>query len=794
MSNVSQRSFASGELCPALYARTDVVKYANGLKTCRNFIVQRTGGVNARPGFDFVAETRDSAAVRLIKFIFNKSQALIMEFGVGYVRFFQDGAPIVSLGSPVTVATPYTADDLDELRYVQSADVVTIVHHDHPPYNLTRLSNTSWTMAPVAFGPALDPPQNLSRSGGTVTVVGTPVYWLVTAIDATTGEESNISDHVFTLCVDGEPSATNPQYLSWDDVVGAGGYNVYRATGGGTGVDAPSLESFGLIGTATDGFFTDTGTAADYSLTPPQEFTGFSSTDNYPSVVGFYQQRKLYANTISEPEKVWCSQSGNYNNFNTSFPLQDDDAVIFALANAEVTEVRHLLDLGKLVLGTEGGEWLIEGDANGLLTPFAINPRTGSYNGANTLLPVKVGNSVLYVQSLGNKVLELKTNIYAGYYVFVGKDMGVYSTHLLDGYEIVDWDYQQIPNYTTWIVRDDGTLLGFTYLDDEELSAWHRHDTAGTFERVCTIPEGGENRVYVVVNRTINGQSRRFIERMRPLVLLDIEDACFMDSALEYDGRDQSGTVTLTGSGWTPGDPLTATGSSATAFISSQAGDAVFLRNAAGDEVRATFQTMLSNNSATVFTDVDVPADMQAVAISDWDLAVRYVGGLDHLEGEEIAVFADGLVVGSPNNPTVDAIVVTGDQADLGSAYAHIVVGLPYLSDLETLDIDTPQGPSLKESNIAITSLGLWVAGSRGIFCGREAPSEDAASAITGLRELKIRSATQTPSDPNPLVTNFVTVDISSNWNQHGRIFVRQVDPVPLNVLAAVPFGFIPAN
>ncbi len=643
MANTSQRSFASGELAPALYARTDVAKYGNGLRVCRNFIVQRTGGANMRPGFDYVAAaTYPNRRSRLIKFVFNNSQAYVLEFSHLYIRIYQDGA---SIG--VTLSSPYQEADLQDLKYVQSGDVLTIVHPSYAPRDLSRLSATSWTLTQITFGPSIDPPTNLVATS-TPSAVGTPYLWLVTAIDATTGEESLVSNPDLLVLPTGEPSATNPVSLTWDVVGAAVSYNVYRSAGGG------GYEAYTLVGSVTTNSFEDTGLTLDVTKSPPIPFTGFSATDDYPSVVGFYQQRKVYANSNNEPEKVWCSQTGNYKNFNTSFPLQEDDAVVFALANAEVTEVEHVLDLGKMVIGSAGGEWLVEGDAAGVLTPFGINPRTGSYNGCNALQPVKVDNSILYVQSLGNKILELKTNIYAGYYVFVGKDVGVYSTHLLDGYTIDDWDYQQIPNYTTWMVRSDGTLLGFTYLADEELSAWTRHDTDGEFENICVIPEGGEHRVYVVVKRTVNGAEVRYIERMRPLILLDINEACFMDSALEYDGRDAGAggdTITLTGASWAPGDLITATGSSATEFSTSQVGDARFLRNADGDQIVATIQEVISGDVAMVLVDDDVPDDMQAVAITDWDRAVKFIGGLSHLEGHDLSVIGDTNVVASPNNP-----------------------------------------------------------------------------------------------------------------------------------------------
>lgn len=777
MANIPQRSFASGELAPALYARTDVAKYATGLRTCRNFIVQATGGVNMRPGLDFVGATKSPLnRVRLIKFIFNNSQAYVLEFGNQYLRVYQNGARV----GTVEVLTPYTTAELSAINYVQSGDVMTLVHRNHPVQELKRLSQFVWTLTPVSFATSQVAPTLVHNVPG-ILGPGRVLTYVITAVNAVTGEESLGATADFQSLH--MPSDTQPDTLTWNAAAGAGSYNVY------CGIDGAAP---GWIAETANPTFSNVGITPDYTRQLPIPFTGFSSAGNYPGVVGFYQQRQLYANTTNEPEKVWASRTGAYKNFDTVFPLQNDSPVSFVLSNTEVTEMRHLLDLGKLVLGTEGGEWLIEGDANGLLTPFAVNARVGSYNGCAAIPPVKVGNSVLYIQALGTKILELKSNIMYGYYTFTGKDVTVFSQHLFNGFSITDWDYAQIPNYVTWAVRSDGTLLGFTYLDEQQLSAWHRHDTLGTFEDVCVVPEGGEHRLYVVVNRTINGHTQRYIERLRVQALGPIEDASYLDSALEYDGRNAGAggtTLTLTGAAWSPGNLLTCT-ASAPEFVLAQIGDARFLRDAAGVQVVATITAITSPTVATVSCDIDVPADMQAVAITDWDRAVKYIGGLEHLEAATVAVFADNLVVASPNNPTVLPIIVHDGQITLDQAYAHIRVGLPFLADVETLDVDTPQGPSLKESNVEVTRVGLWIQASRGCWMGPSAPTGTDPTA--GLRELKIRSGTQVPADPNPLVTDFVKQDIRGEWNSHGRIFIRQVDPVPLNVLAAIPFGYLP--
>lgn len=792
MGNYPIRSFGSGELAPALYARTDIAKYAAGLRTCRNFIVQREGGVNMRPGFDFVASAKVAAnTIRLIPFVFNSTQAFVMEFGSQYIRFYANGAQVQSSpGVPVEVATPYLTADLPGIGFVQSGDVVTLVHHLYPPQQLTRVSNTHWTIGPISFQPQTAAPTGVVASG-TASASGIFYIWVVTALNAVTGEESLPSASTLWL-VPSTGIAKNPVTVTWNPVPAAGSYNVYRLSPG-TGLVAV------LTGTSNT-IFVDTGQIQDILTNPPSPFTGFQQAGDYPSVTSYYQQRQAFANTLNQPETVWLSQSGSFPNFTESNPIQDSDAVIFSLAGQQVCAVRFLLDLGRLIVGSEGGEYMVQGDSNGTLTPTNINPIVGSYNGVNTLPPLRVGNTLLYVQALGTRILELKTNVYLGYYSFTGKDLTEYATHLFDGFTLNDWTYQQIPNYVTWAVRSDGILLGFTFNEDEQLLAWHRHDTLGSFENVCAIPEGGEHRVYAVVKRTINGQTVRYIERLRSLVLLNpTDDASYVDSMLEYDGRNYGAlngnvTLTLTGSGWTETDPLTLTASS-NEFVSTNVGDARFLYDASGVKLSCIISAYISATQVTVFPVMDVPADMQGVAITHWDRAPITFGNLSTLNGQNVAVYADGFVVASPNNPTSNIVTVTNNQVTLDNPYAHVKVGLPYLADLETLDIDMPQGPSLKETKLNVTTVGLWVQASRGIWAGAIDPAitdPTLANSTAGLREVKSRNMmTYDPSLPPPVFTDFREVDVTSKWTLGGRCFIRQLDCVPLNVLAAVPFGYV---
>lgn len=148
----SQVSFAAGELAPSLYGREDLAKYAVGLRTLKNFTVHPHGGVSNRAGTRYVAEAKHAGkAVRLVPFEYSDTDAYLLEFGDEYVRFYKNGAQLTKDGSPYELETPYLEGELRALSFAQSADVLFIVHPNHPPMELARYADTNWTLEKCAF-------------------------------------------------------------------------------------------------------------------------------------------------------------------------------------------------------------------------------------------------------------------------------------------------------------------------------------------------------------------------------------------------------------------------------------------------------------------------------------------------------------------------------------------------------------------------------------------------------------------------------------------------------------------
>jgi hypothetical protein len=602
-------------------------------------------------------------------------------------------------------------------------------------------------------------------SGGTVTQVG-----------------DTVSGHL-TL------STSNEVIVSWTAVSGASEYVIYKeAVKGSSRFDGV----YGFLGVSKTTSFNDLGVDPDLADTPPIKRNPFNSTDNYPSAVTYYQQRRGFANTNNDPEKVWFTRAGSFKNLTIRSPIQDDDAITFTLAGKQVNEVRHLLDIGTLIVLTSGGEWACEGDAGGALLPGAINPQQYTYNGSSALPPLVIGGNALYVQARGSVVRDLAfENEAQGYR---GNDLTVFSAHMFDGYTLTDWTFQQIPHSVVWCVRDDGTLLGLTYVREHEMWGWHRHDTDGTFENVCSIPEGDEDALYVVIKRTIGGATKRYVERFTQRRVDDIEDSIFMDSSLSYDGRhDGATTMTLSeysAGGWLYTSTLELTASAST-FASTDVGNQIHLTGTDGTKIRFTIDTYVSATVVRGRPNKTVPAGMQATPIATWAMAVDQVTGLWHLEGQAVSVFGDGFVVACPNNDSYTAVTVTNGAITLDDCYAVIHIGLPYLSDIQTLDLDTSDGESIADKKKIVTKVTTFVEKSRGLWAGPKPPTDDDDDPKEFLVEYKLRNDEDYDSPPD-LTTDTISVNIKPEWNSNGRVFLRQIDPLPLSVLAVVPSGLFP--
>lgn len=505
-------------------------------------------------------------------------------------------------------------------------------------------------------------------------------------------------------------------------------------------------------------------------------FGAWSTKNGYPAEVEFYSDRLIFANTPAEPQSQWFSKSGSYVDFGRSSPIVDDDSITATLNARQQNAIRELIPLSSLIMLTTGGEWRAAGGSDDVLTPATLAFKPQSYNGCANIPALVIGETALYVQNRGYVVRDIRYQFDAGETGgFTGGDLTVFSSHLTEGKPIAEWDFQQIPFSTAWVVREDGVLLALTYMREQEVIGWTPMEIDGFVESVCCVPEGEEDAVYIAVRRTINGVQKRYIERMATRLVTDVREGRFLDSFLSYDGRgDGSKTMTATAADWSVGEPVTIQASAST-FAGGDIGDVIVLGYQAGANARLRITGYTDADTVTAEIDTPVPESLRGVAVTDWGFARDVLSGYAHLAGRTVGVLCDGFV---QNQRTVSLTgVVTLDEPGV-----LVHVGLPYTSDFETLEINVPGAPTTRLRNKLIKRLGLIVQDTRSIWAGPD---------FDNLEEKESRGSdtgviTDNMVAPPRLLQDRVEMWISGEWAEKGRVCVRQSDPLPMGILGCI--------
>lgn len=518
-----QRSFSGGELSPEMFGRIDDSKYQSGLARCRNFITKPHGPAENRPGFAFVRAVKDSTKkVRLIPFTYSTTQTMVIEVGAGYFRFHTLGGTLLSGGSPYEIANPYAEADLFDLHYVQSADVLTLTHPNYAPRELRRLGATNWQLLTIAFTPPISPPAAPTLSATGHTAVKYTYFYVVTAVNAEGVSESAASA---SASVGGNLFETGAIVtVSWGAVAGASRYNVYKLQGG----------LYGYIGQTSGLSIVDDNITPDLSKTPPIYESVFNAAGDYPGAVSYFEQRRCFAGTINKPQNIWMTKSGTESSMSYSLPIRDDDRIAFRVAAREANTIRHIVPLTQLLLLTSSAEWRVTSVNSDAITPSTISVRPQSYVGSSNVQPVIINNTLIYAAARGGHVRELAYNWQAN--GFITGDLSLRAPHLFDSFDIVDMTYAKAPQPVVWFVSTSGKLVGLTYVPEQQVGAWHWHDTDGVFESCTVVAEGGEDALYCVIRRTINGASVRYVERMASRQFVNQADAFFVDCGATYSG------------------------------------------------------------------------------------------------------------------------------------------------------------------------------------------------------------------------------------------------------------------
>lgn len=752
------RSFTGGELTPEFFGQLGDAKYQTGLALCRNFRVLPHGPVQNRAGFEFVREVKTSAKrTRLLPFTYSTTQTMVIETGEGYFRFHTNAATLLSGGVPYEVVNTYLQADIFGIKYVQSADVFTMVHNLYAPAELRRGGALAWTWTGITFATTLSPPASvtaLATLGGTPGTPTTQTY-AVTAVASNNIDESLISTkslqvaaqavinavtqanpgvlttvaahklavgdpvdvssivgmtalNLSGLTVNSIPTATTltlanggvpidttafgayvsggsiflrgvknnlfdtgaSNAISWTASAGALRYNVYKYSNG----------LWGYLGQASGTTFIDNNITPDISKTPPEANNPFPGAGDYPGAVTYFDQRRCFAGSVNKPQNIWMTRSGTESNMTYSIPTRDADSIAFRVVAREANTVRHLVPLANLLSLTSSAEWRITSNNTDSLTPTSIAVKPQSYVGANDAQPVIVNNNVVYTSARGGHVRELAYQYQAGGYLT--GDLSLRAPHLFDQLDIIDMAFSKAPYPIVWMVSSNGKLLGLTYVPEQQVGAWHQHDTDGLFESICVVAEGNEDVLYAIINRTIGGVQKRYVERMRPRSFATPSDSFFVDAGLTYSGA-----------------------------------------------------------PATV------------------------ISGLSHLEGKTVSILADAAVHRQ--------LVVTGGTITLDNAASKVQIGLPITADLQTLPLAAQMEGFGQGKRKDVNKVYLRVKDSSGVFTGPD---------FNSLVPFKQRT-TEAYGTPPALMTKEIEVVNKAAWTDGAQVCIRQSDPLPLTII-----------
>jgi hypothetical protein len=740
---VQLTNFTGGELSPRLDGRNDLTKYTSGCKTLENLIVYPHGAAARRPGTSFVAEVANSAnKTRLIPFEFSTTQTYMLEFSNLKIRVFKDNGSVLEADKVITnvtqadpavvtsnshgysngdevvitevvgmtelngkrflvagvttntfeltnkegvttdstgfttyvsdgvsnkvfeITTPYTTAQLFDIKFAQSADVMYITHPAHEASKLSRTGHTTWSLDEISFtnGPFLD---------------------------------SNITTTTFTPASAGVGSGVNVTASAITGINGGSGFlttDVGRQMRIGVGyAEITARTSTTVVVVTITTAIANTTANADWSL------GAFSDTTGHPSCVTFFEQRLIFAGTTSEPQTIFFSKSGDYENMDANIggTIADDDAIIYTIASNQVNAIRFMTATRTLIIGTAGGEFTVSGGGtDSAVTPTNILIKKQSNHGSANVDAIAVGNATLFLQRAKRKIRELAYNFDVDGYL--APDMTILAEHVTEG-GLIQLAYQQEPNQIIYAARADGELVGLTYQREQQVTAWHRHIFGGIFgTTTITVTDYANitNGTRIVLNKS-NGEKTTFTSATTVTAGLfhtttsNNQTATnlktLIDANTDFTATVSTNVVTITEVVSTGLGYLTASSFDTARLTATNQGKVVCESVAVIPTDDAEYQVWVIikrtvngitkryveylNNVDFVETD-NTSFNYLDSALSYSGTAVSTVSGLDHLEGQTVHILANGA--------THPVKVVTAGVVTLDRASTNVKVGLGY--------------------------------------------------------------------------------------------------------------------
>lgn len=766
--NVVQQNWAGGELSPKMRGRYDLPVYVSGAERIVNFIAEPAGPARFRPGFVFVSNTRRNNIARFIPFQFNDSDTYQLEFTENYIRFYQNDDIVTLAAKTITGATAANPVVVTSAAHGYSNGDEIIISG---VVGMIELNGRNFVVQNVTANTF-----QLYDSFGTGAINGT-AYTAYTS--------GGIAEKILEVAT---PYLTADlfkiKFAQNADTM----YITHR-------LYAPyKLVRSGALSWAM-GTFVRTG----------DPFTG---AGYFPRTCCFFQGRLVYGYSDAFPESIWGSKpldaSGNPQYDDLTVGATATDAYKFTIApmSGKVVEIQSIIPtLNFLAIGAHEGIFKADGgQAGDPLSPSAVNITPAVTQGCvEEVVPFLLGINLVYIHRSGLTMFSLEYDIFFSAYNAIDKNL---SNEHINESGIIQMVYQNGRPPIFWLVRNDGVLVGITFNLKENVNGGHRHILGGTNPATLSVgisPRLSQfDRLWIVSERTINGQTVRYVEYQAddPIVpepqdfytgdanedsdLTIWRNAMFeaqkqfvnVDAALTFDGSIQGldANVSVT-PGAVSGTSVTFTASAAI-FTAGMVGQEIWKKAINGI---GTGRAKITGFTSSTIVTCQILSDFNSVNIMQpgyWYLTATVLRGLNHLEGESVAIVTDG---GEHPNKTV-----TNGKITLDYQASMIHVGLKYTGLLKSMNIEAGgvNGPSQgKQQNV--NNLGLKFSNTLGARYG---------TSLYNMEEIEFRTSADDTGRPPPLFSDIVKLPLEDTTDYEKHIYIQQTHPLPCTVLEAIPF------
>lgn len=759
-------NFVGGELCPSVKSRYDIKVYGNGCERLENFILETQGPARFRTGSVYVHHTRRDKLARFVPFQFSDKQAYLIEATPGFFRFYKDEGIIVNddktitgmtFGNPIVVTCPAHGYNNDDEIFIY--DTVGTVGINGKSYIVKNKTTDTFELYDIDEAAVDGAAHGSYTSGGVcnkIVEVATPY---VKEEDLANIQFSQNADTMYCVHPDYPPrKLTRSSHTSWT-------FNTYTRT-------------------------------AD-------PFTG---ANKYPGAVSFDGAgRILYGGTYDKPETIYASRgpatdgAQRYDDMTTGTLANDGFLITLAPVQGKVDSIQWLAANNKyFLIGTFSGLSRLV-SPNGPDEPFSAETPPAAKPidafGCERVQPIPRGNLLFYLQRNSLILRSLEYDLV--YNSYKSADKNLVADHIT-GTGIKELIFQHNRPDCVWCVRKDGVLLGLTYHETEDVSGWHRHTLggAGKVISVGVMPRAnGFDQLWVIVERYINGKTRRYVEFFADPVkfptLIDFytseenkeEDKArwanvmferqkwtiHLDSSLSYDG-------TLLG---TEMDASVAPAATTGVNILFTSDKDIFEPDDLDRQIWKLHDDLGYGSGRAVITEYIDAKNVKCKIIKDfdnvdtllpgeWTITASEVSGLDHLEGENVYILADGAV----HEPET----VENGKVNLSYQASVIHIGYRYRGLLKTMNIEAggvSGAAQNKPRNV-----------NKVVFRFIDTLGAKFGTDLYGLSAINFRSTEHYTNRPSPLFTGAMEKYYEDVTANEKYLYVAQDSPLPCVIQA----------